>query len=102
MRVSLKSKLTALISAVGYLPIIDYVAITDTGQVVMAASDQAQIGTRFALAEPFENLLGAGLLRQLRVIYGPGRVYEFTSRFDMGGKPLGDVRVGEIGRASCR
>ena len=85
---------TALQSAVGYLPIIDYVAITDTGQVVMAASDQAQIGTRFALAEPFENLLGAGLLRQLRVIYGPGRVYEFTSRFDMGGKPLGDVRVG--------
>jgi len=85
---------TALQSDVGYLPIIDYVAITDTGQVVMAASDPSQIGTRFAPAEPFESLLGAGLLRQLRVIYGPGQIYEFTLPLAMGGKPLGDVRVG--------
>jgi signal transduction histidine kinase len=85
---------TSLQSAAGYLPTVDYVAITDTELVVMAHSDPTQIGTRFAPAEPFENLLDAGLIRQLRVIYGPGQVYEFTLRFDMGGKPLGDVRVG--------
>ncbi|PYV18600.1 MAG: hypothetical protein DMG21_04500 [Acidobacteria bacterium] len=85
---------TALESAVGYSPTIDYVAITDTQQVVMAHSDPAQIGSLFAPAQSFENLRRAGLLRQLRVIYGPGEVYEFTLPFDMGGKPLGDVRVG--------
>lgn len=85
---------TALESAVGYSPTIDYVAITDTDQVVMAHNDPSRIGTRFDPAEPFENLRRSNLRRQLRVIYGPGEVYEFTLPFDMGGKPLGNVRVG--------
>jgi signal transduction histidine kinase/HAMP domain-containing protein len=36
----------------------------------------------------------AGILRQLRAVYGPPRDYEVTLPLSIGAKPLGDVRVG--------
>jgi signal transduction histidine kinase len=81
-------------SAVGYSPTIYYVTITDTDRRVMIHSDRRLIGERFAPAPPYQDLMRAGLLRQLRVIYGRPRVYELRLPLDLGGNPLGDIRVG--------
>jgi signal transduction histidine kinase len=86
---------TSLIeSAVGYSPTIYYVTITDTERRVMIHSDRQEIGQTFEPAPPYENLMQAGLARQLRVIYGPPRIYELRLPLDLGGNPLGDIRVG--------
>jgi len=86
---------TSLIeSAVGYSPTIYYVTITDTERRVMIHNDRQEIGQTFEPAPPYENLMQAGLARQLRVIYGPPRIYELRLPLDLGGSPLGDIRVG--------
>jgi signal transduction histidine kinase/HAMP domain-containing protein len=81
-------------SAVGYSPSIYYAAITDTRRQVMVHNDPGEIGQVMAAAPPFDDLLHAGLLRQLRVIYGPSKVYEVVLPLEIGDKPFGDVRVG--------
>ena len=81
-------------SAVGYSPSIYYAAITDTRRQVMVHNDPGEIGQVMAPAPPFDDLLHAGLLRQLRVIYGPSKVYEVVLPLEIGDKPFGDVRVG--------
>jgi signal transduction histidine kinase len=87
--------LTSLLeSAVGYSPSIYYAAITDIRHQVMVHNDPGEIGQVMAPAVPFEELLHAGLLKQLRVIYGPSRVYEVVLPLEIGNRPFGDVRVG--------
>lgn len=81
-------------SAVGYSPTIYYVTITDTTRRVLVHSDPTEIGRRFEPAAPYRDLVRAGLWQQLRVIYGPPRIYEVALALDLGDKPLGDVRVG--------
>jgi signal transduction histidine kinase len=81
-------------SAIGYTPTLYYVAITDTNNRILVHNDPSEIGQRFTPAPSFRNLTDAGLVRQLRVIYGPPRVYDVTLPLDLGGKPLGAVRVG--------
>ena len=86
---------TSLIeSALGYSPTIYYVAITDTDRRVMIHSDRQVIGQTFDPAPRYQDLMRAGLLRQLGVIYGPPRIYEVRLPLDLGGSPLGDIRVG--------
>lgn len=81
-------------SAIGYSPTIYYVSITDQNREVMAHSDATEIGTHLAPAPPFKRLIQAGLVHQLRVVYGSPQVYEVVLPLDLGGSPLGDVRVG--------
>jgi len=82
-------------SAVGYSPPIYYAAITDTRRQVLVHNDPGKIGQVLAPAPPFDELLHAGLLRQLRVIiYGPSKVYEVVLPLEIGDQPLGAVRVG--------
>jgi signal transduction histidine kinase/HAMP domain-containing protein len=81
-------------SAIGYAPTIYYVTITDSTQVVMIHNDPDEVGRVLVPAPPFERLVRAGLISQLQVIYGPPRQYELTLPLDMGGRPLGDIRVG--------
>jgi signal transduction histidine kinase/HAMP domain-containing protein len=81
-------------SAVGYSPSIYYAAITDTRRQVLVHNDTGEIGQVLAPAPPFDVLLHAGLWRQLRVIYGPSKVYEVVLPLGIGDEPFGDVRVG--------
>jgi signal transduction histidine kinase len=81
-------------SAVGYSPSIYYAAITDSRRQVMVHNDPGEIGQVMAQAPLFDDLLHAGLLRQLRVIYGPSKVYEVVLPLEIGPRPFGDVRVG--------
>ncbi len=81
-------------SAIGYTPTLYYVAITDTDNHVLVHNDPSEIGQRFNPAPPFQELLQSGLVEQLRVVYGPPRVYDVNLPLEMGGKPMGAVRVG--------
>jgi len=81
-------------SAVGYSPTVYYVAITGPQREIMVHNDRGEIGRQCASAPLYGELVRAGLRDQLRVIYGPPRVYELVLPLDIGGQPLGDVRVG--------
>jgi signal transduction histidine kinase/HAMP domain-containing protein len=81
-------------SAIGYAPTIYYVTITASDQVVMVHNDPDEIGRVFVPAPRFDRLVRAGLFDQLEVIYGPPRQYELVLPLDMGGRPMGDIRVG--------
>jgi len=81
-------------SVVGYSPQILYVTITDANLNVLLHTDPDEVGRHFSPARPYDDLMRAGLIRQLRVIYGPEQVYETVLPLELGGQPLGDVRVG--------
>jgi len=89
------TRVTSLLqSAVAYQPTIYYVTITDTQNRIMVHNDPGEIGQQLPSAPPLRDLRAAGLRYQLRVIYGPPRVYEMVLPVEMAGNPLGDVRVG--------
>lgn len=81
-------------SAVGYSPTLYYVTITDTDGVILVHNDPGKVGYPLLPAPRYSQLVRAGLLRHLRVIYGPPRVYEVILPLAIGDRPLGDVRVG--------
>jgi signal transduction histidine kinase/HAMP domain-containing protein len=81
-------------SAIGYSPTIYYVTITDTDRRVMVHSDRQLVGQTFTPAPRYDDLMLASLPRQLEVIYGRPRIYELRLPLDLGGSPLGDIRVG--------
>ncbi|MGD1103311.1 MAG: ATP-binding protein [Terriglobia bacterium] len=81
-------------SAVGYSPVVDYVAITDTNLVALVHSNSEEVGHHLTPAPRYSQLMRAGMLRQLRAVYGPPQVYEVILPLALGSRPLGDVRVG--------
>jgi signal transduction histidine kinase/HAMP domain-containing protein len=85
---------TAMESAVGYTQAVYYVAVTDIERRVAVHTDPELIRRPHESAPPFHNLVRARLLQQLRVIYGPPRIYEIQLPLDIGDRPLGDIRVG--------
>ena len=80
-------------SAVGYSPVVDYVAITDTDLDVLVSNPE-QPGHHLTPAPHYSQLLRSGLLKQIGVIYGPPTDFEVTLPLEIGARPLGDVRVG--------
>src|ERR1035441_5164615 len=81
-------------SAVGYSPTLYYVTITDTALVILVHNDPGKVGYPLLPAPRYTQLLQAGPLQQLRVVYGPPRVYEVILPLAIGDRALGDVRVG--------
>jgi signal transduction histidine kinase len=95
LQLSSDSGLASLMeSAVGYSPVVDYVAITDTNLGILVHSDPQKVGHHLTPAPSYPQLARAGALQQLRVVYGPPRDYEVVLPVKIGDKPLGDVRVG--------
>ncbi len=87
--------LAALMEAgIGYTPSIYYVTITDVHRRVMVHTDPEEVHGQYRPAPPLNALVQARLISQLRVIYGPPRIYEIRLPLNIGGRPLGDVRVG--------
>lgn len=86
--------LTAMESAVGYSPTIYYVAITDIERRVAVHTDPEQVGHPYQPAPALRDLVQAPMTGQLRVIYGPPRIYEIPLPLAIGDRPLGDIRVG--------
>ncbi len=81
-------------SSVGYSPSIYEVTIADHEGLTLISSDASLPGRYISRRTPLSQLLQANFVRQMRVLYGPPRVYEVNFPFHMGGDPFGDVRVG--------
>jgi PAS domain S-box-containing protein len=78
--------------------------VTDTFGLVLVSSDDVLQGIHLPRREPFSDLLRRSFVKQLRLLYGPPKVYEldlpFTLRITAPGKstdadraPFGEIRV---------
>jgi signal transduction histidine kinase len=82
-------------SWIGTSAIISDIAITDTNGQVLSHSDQAFLGKTLERREDFADLVNAGVWQQLKLIFGPYRVYEYRAGIlRQDGTPFGEVRVG--------
>lgn len=86
----LQSQLDA---AIGSVPYIYEVSITDHDGLVLVSSDRNQPGKFVARHPPMSQLVQKNFIQQLALLYGPPKIYEFDYPFDMGGQPFGEVRV---------
>ena len=89
------STLNSLVeSAVGYSPTIYEISISDRDGIVLVSSDAALRGEKIANRPPVSSLVHSGFFQQLRTLYGPPQVYEYSLAFNLGSGPFGDIRIG--------
>ncbi|HEX4076676.1 MAG TPA: ATP-binding protein [Candidatus Acidoferrales bacterium] len=88
------SNLNSLIeSDVGVSPTIYEITISDQNGIVLLSSDSSLREEKVAARPPISSLARAGFFEQLRELYGPPQVYEFSYPFDLGSSPFGDIRI---------
>ncbi|HSM87135.1 MAG TPA: ATP-binding protein [Candidatus Limnocylindrales bacterium] len=86
---------STLESFIGDQPTVYDIAITDTDGLVLSHSNSNLLGKTLARREDFSNLVNAGIRQQLKIIYGPPRIYEYRLPLQsQDGSPFGEVRVG--------
>ena len=83
--------IAALQSPLGSNPWIYDVSIVDRAALVLVSSDQKMMGTIAPVRPPFAQIDRSNFLRQLKVLYGPQRVFEASYAFTMSGQPFGEV-----------
>ena len=89
------STLNSLIeSDVGISPTIYEITISDSDGGVLVSSDASKRDQKVAGRPPVSALVRAGFFQQLRELYGPPQIYEFSLPFQLGTAPFGDIRVG--------
>jgi PAS domain S-box-containing protein len=69
------------------------VSITDTNGLVLASTDEDLPGTFLPRRTPLSQLVGRNFLHQVKVLFGPSRVFELDYPFSNGNQPFGEVRV---------
>ena len=69
------------------------VSITDTSGLVLASTDEDLPGTFLPRRTPLSQLVGRNFLHQVKVLFGPSRVFELDYPFSNGNQPFGEVRV---------
>ncbi len=85
---------SALAAAVGYSSTIYELTLTDRESVALISSDPSLPGHLVLPRARLDNLAQFGFPEQLRVLYGPPRVYEVTLPVNLGNQPFGEIRVG--------
>jgi len=86
--------LTSLIEAeVGYSLLIYEVTIVDHDGTALISSDSSLPGRPVLRNTKLEQLVNSSFLNQVRVLYGPPRVYEVSFPFKVGSEPFGDIRI---------
>lgn len=89
------STLNALVeSAVGYSPTIYEISISSRDGLTLESSDATVRGRNVVSRPPFSLLEHMSFPNQLRILYGPPRVYEVSLPFNLGAVPFGDIRIG--------
>jgi len=87
--------LTSLMdAAVGYSTTIYEVSVADIDGTALVSSDPSLPGRTIATRTQLSTLTEAGFIEQLRVLYGPPRIFEVKLPFDLGGRPFGEIRIG--------
>jgi PAS domain S-box-containing protein len=85
---------TLIESDVGISPTIYGISISDVNGIVLVSSDSSDRDKKVAMRLPLSALVHAGLVEQLRKLYGPPQTYEFSLPFQLGSAPFGSIRVG--------
>ena len=89
------STLNSLIeSDVSISPTLYEITIADSDGVVLLSSDASLRDQKLAVRPPVSSLVRAGFFEQLRALYGPPQIYEFSLPFQLGAAPFGAIRVG--------
>jgi PAS domain S-box-containing protein len=89
------STLNSLIeSDVGISPTIYEITITDADGTVLVSSDASKRDEKVAPRPPLSSLVRARFFEQMRELYGPPQIYDFSIGFQLGKEPFGDIRVG--------
>src|SRR4030095_16831193 len=86
--------LAALQSPLGSNPWIYDVSIVDRDGMVLVSSDEKMLGTIAQTRPPFAQIDRSNFFRQMKLLYGPQRVFESSYAFTMTGEPFGEVRIG--------
>src|SRR6266853_4419594 len=86
--------LAALQSPLGSNPWIYDVCIVDHNGQVLVSSDQKMLGTMAQPRPAFVQIDRSNFFRQMKILYGPQRVFDASFPFTMTGEPFGEVRVG--------
>jgi signal transduction histidine kinase/HAMP domain-containing protein len=81
-------------AAIAYSPTVYEVTVTDRDSVAMVSSDTSLPGHIILPRAKLDTFAQFYFLEQLRMLYGPPRVYEFTLAFNLGDQPYGDIHVG--------
>jgi len=82
-------------SWIGTNNFISDIAITDTEGKVLSHSDPSFLGKTIERREDFSDLVNASVWKQIKLIFGPYRAYEFRVGVQkQDGSPFGEVRVG--------
>jgi signal transduction histidine kinase len=84
---------SALATAVSS-PTIYEVSVVDKESVALVSSDPGQAGHLRLPRARMDTLAQFDFLEQLRVLYGPPRVYEISLPFNLGDHAFGEIRVG--------
>ena len=81
-------------SVLGYSDVVYDIAIVDTDGRAMVDTNSDLVNTKLPRRSDFDPLLSASLLKQLRVFYGPMRVYDHSLPIRFENRPFGEIRVG--------
>src|SRR6201993_2383652 len=85
---------SALQSPLGSNPWIYDVSIVDHNGQVLVSSDTKLTNKVAQTRPPFAQIDRSNFFRQMKILYGPQRVFEASFPFTMTGEPFGEVRVG--------
>jgi PAS domain S-box-containing protein len=85
---------SALQSPLGSNPWIYDVSIVDHDGLVLVSSDAKMMRKVAPARPPFVQIDRGNFFHQLKVLFGPQRVFESSYAFTMSGAPFGEVRVG--------
>ena len=81
-------------SVIGYSPLIYDAAITDAHGFPLLHTNSSMLGSPLAPREDFDAVVRGGFWKQLNVVYGPPRTYDFRLPLARNKVPFGEVRVG--------
>ncbi len=88
----LNSQLTAIEN---YSPTVLDVAVVDSqGRALVTAPDATLEGQTLPNRPDYGGLLNQSLIKTLRIVFGPPRVYDVTRGLDLDNKPFLSVRIG--------
>jgi PAS domain S-box-containing protein len=85
----------ALLDSVqGYSETVYDAALVDANGQALLHTNTDLLGKVVPSREDFSELLHTGIVRQMKIIYGPSRVYDVRVPLSRNGKPFGEVRIG--------
>jgi PAS domain S-box-containing protein len=80
-------------SDIGISRTIYGISISDLNGIVLVSSDASDRDKKIAMRLPLSALVHAGLIEQLRELFGAPQTYEYTLPFQLGPEPFGSIRV---------